>query len=151
MAQRDPDAAASTAAATGQGPPSIAPAPAAFPVPSAGRDASLGAQPGLNPVNLQTALQATTQAAPPSPISPTSPGGILPGGSPGGPGLAGPSPLEALQAPIPGETQPAPRALRPGLGGQLNPQIMQLILQALSAGQQPAAPAQSLGQILGQR
>ena len=134
----------------GSPPTSIAAAPQPFPVPPRGGPPA--SPPGLSPLPAaaQAAPQALAAAAPQSAISPTAPGGILPGGSPGGPAPGGVNPLEALVPPTPGAQQQAPRAIAPGLGGQINPQIMQLILQALGAGGQPQQPAQSLGSILGQ-
>ncbi len=130
-------------------PTSIGASQQPFPVPP--RDGPLASPSGLSPVPAvtQAAPQALAAAAPQSAISPTSPGGILPGGSPGGPAPGGVNPLEALVPPTAGAQQQAPRAIAPSRGGQINPQIMQLILQALSAGQQPQQPAQSLGAILG--
>ena len=129
----------------------------------AGRPTSL-------PALAQAAPQALGAAAPQSPLGGgilASLGGLLGGASPtpgssAGPALAGGlpnaptpgggvNPLEALVPPTAGQQQPAPRAIAPSPGGgQINPQIMQLILQALSAGGQPQQPAQSLGAILGQ-
>ncbi len=133
-------------------PPTIAPAPLPFPISPSGRDVSPGVgafSGGLSapPAAAQAAPQALAAAAPQAAISPTSPGGILPGGSPGGPAPSGINPLEALVPPTAGAQQQIPQAGRPGLGGQINPQMMQLILQALGAGGQPAQPAQSLGSI----
>ncbi len=133
--------------------PTIAAAPQPFPVsPRGGAGGPPASPPGLSPVPAaaQAAPQALAAAAPQSAISPTSPGGILPGGSPGGPAPGGVNPLAALVPPTAGAQQQIPQAGRPGLGGQINPQMMQLILQALGAGGQPQQPAQSLGSILGQ-
>ncbi len=142
--------------AQGGPPPTIAPAPQPFPISPRGGDVSPGVgafSSGLSapPAAAQAAPQALAAAAPQAAISPTSPGGILPGGSPGGPAPSGVSPLEALVPPTAGQQQRAPAPLRPSPGGgQINPQMMQLIMQALGAGGQPAQPAQSLGSILGQ-
>ncbi len=102
----------------------------------------LGALSGL----LGGGAGGATAPNPGSSAGPALPGGLPDGSSAGG----GVSPLEALVPPTAGVAPPAPRAIRPGLGGQINPQVMQLILQALGAGAQPQQPAQSLGAILSQ-
>ncbi len=80
----------------------------------------------------------------------SSAGAALPGGPPSGaPAGGGVNPLEALVPPTPGQQQQAPRAIAPRPGGQINPQIMQLILQSLRSGGQHQQPQQSLGSILG--
>ncbi len=81
----------------------------------------------------------------------SSAGAALPGGLPSGvPAGGGVNPLEALVPPTPGQQQQAPRAIAPRPGGQIDPRIMQLILQSLRAGGgQPQQPQQSLGSILG--
>ncbi len=133
--------------------PTIAAAPQPFPLPPRGGAGGPPASPpGLSsvPAAAQAAPQALAAGAPQSAISPTAPGGILPGGSPGGPAPGGVNPLAALVPPTPGQQQSAPRAIAPSPGGgSINPQIMQLILQALGAGGQPQQPAQPLGAILG--
>ena len=65
------------------------------------------------------------------------------------PAQTGVNPLEALVPPTVNPQQQAPGAIAPRPGGQINPAIMQLIMQALQGAGAPQQQ-QSLGSILGQ-
>ncbi len=139
-------------------PTSIAASQQPFPVPpqGAGRGGSgvLGGAAGA-PSSLPAAAQAAPQAlAAAAPLGGGA-GAALPGGLPNTPGPAAPAapggvnPLAALVPPTAGQQQRPPQPIAPRGGGQINPQIMQMIMQVLGAGGQPQQPAQSLGTILG--
>lgn len=118
--------AAARVAATGAVPPSTLPTEPAFPVPVP----RPGGAPTTSPIPVPrpetVPSEAETKQAPSI------------------------NPFEGLVPPIINPSGQIPQAGRPGLGGQLNPQFMQFIMQSLAGGQQPQVPAQSLGQILGQ-
>lgn len=132
----NPGGAASALAKQGVEPPTIAPQQAPFPFPRSGATA-----PSAAPVPPQ-------RPALPGQASPVA-GQAVSGQTPGG-GSAPVNPLEALGPLVNAPQRPAPRAGRPGLGGQLDPAILALILQQLQGGGAGVPQAQSLGQILGQ-
>lgn len=138
----DPTKAAASFAGAGATVPTIASQPAPFPLgnaqePGIGQPASVpGGGGGGGLLGGVLGGKETTTAVPSAPSAP------------------GVNPLEALQAPQQAQPLPAPAPRSPGLGGQLNPQILQLLLQSLQGGVGAGggAPAnQSLGAILGQR